>query len=422
MRMTMLLPALLAAAGYCLHVQAGSLSLPQALQRTLQHDAGLQAFPYQLRSREAEQLQAALTPNPQLNIGLENVLGSNENRGFNGAELSLSLSQVIELGQKRERRITLAQWQSQLQRDQYELSRLDALASTTRHYLQLLRLQQLQKLAGRQIERDTTILNLANERSQAGNLQDADISRIRLRLQRSQLQLTALQRAITRQQYQLAARWNAEPDFGEVSGDISALPPLPELSELQTRLQQSPTVQRYLTQQRIAASRLQLAQANSRPDISVSGGVKYNAAVNDTSLMLGVSIPLQLQNPYLGQQQALSAQQQLQDKQQQLDMRQLHLLLQQHWLTLQQLRDETLMINNQLLPEARQLLQLSLSAYQQGQIDLLNLLSAEDEQIQAQKQLIESQSQFHLTLLQLEHLSGQPMTIAGARTLPAREY
>ena len=69
----------------------------------------------------------------------------------------------------------------------------------------------------------------------------------------------------------------------------------------------------------------------------------------------------------------------------------------------------------------RQLQQLSRKAYQQGQTDLLNLLSAEDEYLQIQRQLIDSQSQYHLTLLQLERLSGQPMIATSAQNPSAKE-
>ena len=105
MRMTFLLPAVLVAAGYCLQARASSLTLPQALQRTLQHDTRLQAFPYQLRMAEAAQLQASITPNPELDVSLENVLGTGDSRGVAGPELTLSLSQQIELGDKRQRRV-----------------------------------------------------------------------------------------------------------------------------------------------------------------------------------------------------------------------------------------------------------------------------------------------------------------------------
>ncbi|WP_445765605.1 hypothetical protein [Rheinheimera sp.] len=51
MRMTFVLPAILVAIGYSAAAAAepAPLTLAQALQRTLQHNASLQAFPYQLR-------------------------------------------------------------------------------------------------------------------------------------------------------------------------------------------------------------------------------------------------------------------------------------------------------------------------------------------------------------------------------------
>ncbi|NRQ43848.1 TolC family protein [Rheinheimera sp. YQF-2] len=417
MRMTFMLPAFwLAAVGYpaapfALAAEPQALTLTQALQRTLQHDATLQAFPYQLRMAEAAQLQAAVRPSPELAVTLENVAGSGDSRGLSGAELSLSLSQQIELGQKRERRLELAQGQSQLQRDNYELARLEALANTTEHYLQLLRLQQLRQWAAANISREQALLNTAQLRSNAGTLLDADISRIKLRLVRSKITLADINQAIESRRYRLAAGWNAAPDFARVSGDLAALPQLPPLSILQSQLQHSTTLQRYVTLQRIAQSQLRLTEANSQADIRWSVGLKRNEATNDTSLLLGFSLPLNLTDPNPGQRRAQLAEQQLMAMQQQLSATQLSLLLQQQWLALEQLRGTVQAIDTLLLPEAMQLRQLSLSGYQQGQIDLLSVLSAEEELAQAGRDLIESQSNFHLNLLQLERLTGQPITL-----------
>lgn len=416
MRMTFMLPALLVAVGYsaapfALGAERQTLTLAQALQRTLQHDATLQTFPYQLRMAEAAQLQAAVTPNPELAVTLENVAGTADNPGLSGAELSLSLSQQIELGQKRERRLELALSQSQLQRDNYELARLDALANTTGHYLQLLRLQQLQLWASAKISREQTLLNTAQLRSNAGTLLDADISRIKLRLVRSTITQADINQATESQRYRLAASWHAVPDFTQVNGELAVLPQLPPLSMLQSQLQRSATLQRFVTLQRIAQSQLRLTEANSQADMRWSAGLKRDQASNETSLLLGVSLPLNLKDPNQGQRQAQLAEQQLLATQQQLSATQLTLLLQQQWLNLQQLRDTVQAIETQLLPEAKALRQLSLHGYQQGQIDLLNVLSAEEELAQAERELIESQSNFHLNLLQLERLTGQPLTL-----------
>lgn len=430
MRMTLLLSALLTAA-LCvppLRAEPQTLTLAQALQRTLQHDPELQTFPYQFRMAEAAQLQAKIKPNPELAASVENVFGSGDTRALHGAEFSLSLSQHIEMGQKRQRRLELAQNQSQLQTDNYELARLEALANTTAHYLQLLRLQQLQRWAVQKISREQALLGTAEQRNQAGNLLDADISRIRLRLVRSQIELADIRQQIESQRYHLAARWQQQPDFSAITGELNLLPVVPALSVIQTQVQRSPALQRYVSLQRIAQSQIHLTEANSKVDIRLTAGVKRNEATNDTSLQFGVSVPLTLTDPYKGQRQAQLAEQQLLASEQQRSSRQLALLVQQQWLVLEQLRGTVRAIESQLLPEASQLRKLSLKGYQQGQIDLLSVLSAEEELARAGKDLIESQSHFHLRLLELERLTGQPITIPSSApvnvldTLPESTY
>lgn len=427
MRMTFMLPALLAAVGYpatlrALATEPQALTLTQALQRTLQHDATLQAFPYQLRMAEAAQLQANISPNPELDVSLENVAGSGDSRGLAGAELTLSLSRQIELGDKRRRRVELAQQQSQLQRDNYELVRLEALAGTTAEYLRLLRLQHLQQWANDKISREQAVLATAERRSRAGNLPDTDISRIKLRLIRSNIELNDITQASQSQRYRLAAGWNSAPDFIAVSGDLTTLPQVPALTSLQQQLQQSPTVQRYITQQRVAQSQLHLTDANSEADIRLSAGLRRNEASNDNALVLGFSMPLSLSDPLAGQRLAQTAEQELLARQQQQNHSALLLLVQQQWQALQQLRETAKIVQSQLLPEAMQLHTLSLQGYQQGQTDLLSLLSAGEELAQAQRDVIESHSRFHLTLLELERLTGQPFTLNAATPVAALEH
>lgn len=412
MRMIFMLPALLAAIGYsaALTAEPQTLTLTQALQRTLQHNAALQAYPYQLRMAEAAQLQATIRPNPELDVSLENVLGTGDSRGLAGAELTLSLSQQIELGDKRQRRIEVAHYQSQLQQDNYELARIEALADTTEQYLQLLRLQHLEQWASEKIHREQTLLATAQHRSLAGNLQDTDISRIKLRLIRSEIELADIKQAIQSQHYQLAARWNNTPDFVSVSGDLSSLPLLPALASLQQQLQQSRTLQRFISLQRVALSQSRLTDANSKADIRLTAGLRRNEASNDNALVLGFSMPLSLSDPKAGQRQAHLAEQALLAAQQQQSQTALSHLLLQQWHSLEQLRQAVHSMQSLLLPEATQLHRLSLKGYQQGQVDLLSLLSASEELALAERDVIEAQSRFHLTLLELERLTGQPIS------------
>jgi outer membrane protein, heavy metal efflux system len=129
-----------------------SLNLATALERTLLLSPRLQQFPYQQRALEAQKLQAGLPPNPQLQADLENVLGTGNSRGLSGAEFTLSLSQLIEMGDKRQKRVDLVDAKSSQLQQQFELQRLDTLSDVTAKYLQALRIDALVSWNQRRIQ------------------------------------------------------------------------------------------------------------------------------------------------------------------------------------------------------------------------------------------------------------------------------
>ena len=157
------------------------LTINEALKRTLLQSPALQSYPYQRRIDDAATLQAGLTPNPELNISLENVLGNGSSSGIKSAELTLSLSQLIELGDKKQKRLEVSQWQSQLSQQQYQLAKVDALAATMRSFLELLLQQALQQWTLDKIAIEQQALRVAKTRAKAGAVPDADVARLELR-------------------------------------------------------------------------------------------------------------------------------------------------------------------------------------------------------------------------------------------------
>lgn len=393
--------------------QASQIDLQDALQKTLKQSPALQTFPYQLRLTEAERLQAGFRPNPEIGVSLENVAGTGSSQGLDNAELTLSLSQLIEMGDKRAKRLEKNQWQSELVRQQFEISRLDTLASTTRSYIRLVELQQLEAQLHKRIVREQRLLDIAKQRASASSLSDADVTRIELSLTRSQLELVARQNAIINARHQLAAHWVQEPDFTQVKGDLNHLPLLPTLAQLQDSLMRSADLAFFVTQSRLYESELQLAQADQQADIRVNAGVRRIESLNDNALVLGISMPWQLSDPSEARRQAAQAQIELTSLQQQQKQTALRLLTQQIYLELEQLRQYSQVLQSQLIPQTQRLQRQSELGYQQGQVDLFNLLSAEQELRQAETDLITAQTRFHLQLLELERLTGQGFTLSG---------
>lgn len=401
--------------------QNTTLNLAQALEKTVKQSPALQEYPLQLRMIDAQRLQAGFKPNPEIGVSLENVAGTGDSQGLDNAELTLTLSQLIEMGDKRALRLEKTQWQQQLLQQQFEISRVDVLAATTRSYIRQVELQQIHRLITTRIGREQRLLDIARQRAAASNLTDADVTRLELRLVRSQLELTAAEHAMSLGRAQLAAHWAAEPDFAEVQGSLTELPLLPALAELQTALMQSAKLMQFVTQVRLHEAELQLAKAEQSADIKLSAGIRRIESQNDNALVLGFSMPWQLNDPSAGQRLTSQTQIELSSLQQQQLQTTLRLLVQQIYLELEQLRQYSKVLQSTLLPKTHQLQQQSEQGYQQGQVDLFSLLTAEQELRQAEMDLVAAQGRFHLQLLELERLTGHALTVSGPVRLSSME-
>ncbi len=102
---------------------AGAITLRQALALALMHNPELKAFSWDVRVSEARRLQASLWPNPELEVEVEEVGGSGERSGFDGAETTIQLRQLIEMGDKSGKRTRLASLEKELAGWGYEAKR-----------------------------------------------------------------------------------------------------------------------------------------------------------------------------------------------------------------------------------------------------------------------------------------------------------
>lgn len=395
------------------------LSLSEALSLSLQHHASLAVFPYAQRQAQARELQASLRPAPSLSLSAENILGSGDSRALHGAELTLAVSQLFEADGKRDSRLALAKADSAQQALRYQLTATDVLAQTRQHYLQLLQLQALQQLALTEQQLIREALTMAETRVKAGAIASSDLLRLQSRQLQNRLSQQQLAHNISKASADLAALWGRTASFSRVSGDLSQLPALPALAALQQALSQAPQLQVWLSEVRLAQSAQQLAIANSGRDISVSAGVRHNALSNDNSLLLAISVPLFSQAPNAGDIAETNARYSETLWHNERQLQQLQLAVRQRLLQLKQLQQYLHDLQTALLPLQQKMVAAVQQNYQAGLVDIYGLLSAQQELLDSQRQLIEGQSTFHSQLIELQRLTGLSLTVDGPRQLPA---
>lgn len=387
----------------------GSISLAKALQLSLSNSRGLQLYPYQRNSSEALLLQSGLRPIPIAQLMVENALGSGDYNNLDASETTLALSQIVELGEKREQRIAVAQARQDQLSTEYELSRLDVLAEASRRYYYVLALQAKADINAQRLTQDIKALEVIRSRTRAGAAAAADVSKLELRVARSRATAQKLSNEHTLAARRLAAMWLAEPDFERVRGDLSVIPALPSLPALRSAIKQTPRLEQQFALQRLADARMELAQANGSGDLTVELGLRHFEATNEQALVFSLAMPLAFNNPNEGRIKAARADLQRSTRDAELLMQTLELELLQVYQQLQNNRDRALQVREQLLPRSRKLIEDTRQGYLLGQYSVLQWTDAQAERFALERELIDLYSAIYLLLLELERITGEPL-------------
>ncbi|WP_168204174.1 TolC family protein [Aliikangiella coralliicola] len=387
-----------------------SINLEQALQRTLAQNPQLQAYPLMIRGAEAMGTQASLSPIPKLSIEVENALGSGEFKSFDNAQINLTLSQTVELGEKRQNRLRFANSETQQLKREYELSRLDILAETSRRYYQVLALQAQQSWAKRRVVKERNALGIIEKRAKAGAVGQADVSKMALRLTRSEALQEKLTADLNIAKTRLASMWMTNSNFDTVDGQLDTFPSIPTEAMINDSVNNLPGVLNQIALQRIADYRVDLAKSNGQSDMTFGVGIRQHQSSGDQSLNFSFSMPLAFKNPNKGRIQAAQAKLDLSIQQSEWIRQQLRLTLLETRQHLTNLMSQANRMRQKMLPQAQKLLRETENGYQKGRYSVLQWVDAQSELFSIERAIIQTHQQIYLQFLELERITGQSMS------------
>ncbi|MCU0951090.1 MAG: TolC family protein [Burkholderiaceae bacterium] len=243
---------------------------------------------------EADARAAALRPGLELQVDLDNVLGSGALQGIDSAELTLSLAGVLESGGKREARRALAAARIDALGVQRAATQLDLLAETTRRYLDLAALQSQRPLLDNDLIQRRLIARAARQRFAVGAAPEASALAADAEIAQAEARLAVLNARQAAAWRRLSLLWGASVDGAapEVSAVPEAVPALPALAELTARIAETPELKAFADEARIREARLRLAETEASPDARWSVGVRRLQDGRDVGLVAGFSLPL----------------------------------------------------------------------------------------------------------------------------------
>jgi len=387
------------------------LRLAQAVTLALEHNPDLAVAAYEVKAADARQVQSRLRRNPDLALDFEDFAGSGAYRGTDSMQSTLSLSQVIELGDKRGQRMSVAAANREMTGIDYQARALDVLGELTRRFVDVAAAQEQVKLA----ESALTLIQRTQEaiaaRVKAARSPLADLSRARIALLRAELDLRQAQSVFASSRVQLSALWgDSTATFNGVQANLFDLTPLRPYDDLKAALERNPDFLRLASQTRLREAEWRLAQAQARPNLTVGIGVRRFAATHDTGLVAGFSVGLPLFDRNQGAvAEAAERRRQSQAENDAARIRAeatLYALYRQASIS----RETVERLRRNALPEARTALEQSQYAYDRGRFSYLDLAAAEQELLALKGAIIVAAADFHRLTADIERLTGEPLT------------
>ncbi len=388
----------------------GILTLSQALSLALLNNPELAAFSWEVRAREARTLQASLPPNPEIAVELENVGGSGEAGGFAQTETTVGLSQLIELGGKRQKRIRIAALESDLAAWDYEIKRLDVLTQVTQSFVNVISAQERVTLNTELVRVAQEFMNSVSLRVQAGATSPAEESRARVALSNARIQLDRTQRELDGSQKRLTAMWGSStPVFEKAGGQLDTSLKIPKFDQLLTLISQNPEVARWTVDMQRRAAVLSLAKAQRIPDPSIGTGVRRLNESDDNAFVVGLSVPVPIFNRNQGTTETARMRLNQGDWERQATELRINTLIAESYQRLSTAFIEATTLQSSVLPEAQNAFDTINEGYKLGKFGFLEVLDAQRTLFDSRSQYLLSLAEYQKAKADLERLIGQSL-------------
>ncbi len=401
----------------CVYAQgttpAAPLTLDDAIARVAQYHPDLRLAQAQRPVWEARRDAAGLSPPLTVGVELENALGTGDTRGFDAAEVTVTLAGVLERGGKLDARRAVAQANLDSLAPQRETARLDLMAEVARRYLAVTDARQQLRIAETDIEQRRRAVAAARLRLQAGASPESVLMTAQAMLAQAELDRDRARQMDQSARAALSALWRQrEPGFDVVTGDPMQLPALQDFAVLADELQRTPELAVLAGERRIREAQVQLARTQARPDVSWQVGVRNSRDTRDTSLVAGFSVPLGSVRRADPEIRAAEAELALNSVERDARALQLYATLAEAHGRYLTSRLEVTRMGRDVLPQLKRAENAAEKAWRAGAISYMEWAQLQAMRIEARQRQLEAAIAAQTALIELQRLTGQSMVAA----------
>jgi outer membrane protein, heavy metal efflux system len=387
----------------------GVITLEQALAVGLLQNPELATFSWEVRAAEARLIQEGLFPNPEIESSVENFGGDKELEGFDGAETTIQISQMIELGGKRAQRKHVAELEKDLAGWEYESKRLDVFTDISKAFWDVVAAQEQCAIAQEITSVADNAYALAAERVKAGKVPPLEEIQSKVTATTTRIEFEQARRALETARKKLAATWgSASPVFQKVSADIEALFP-PPLENFAAYLSGNPDLSRWDTEMEKTRAQISLADAERIPDLTVGAGPRYYNETDDTAFVMNVSVPIPLFNRNQGATQEARFNLAKARQRRKVALLKAQNDLEQAYQNLSSSYQTSDLLMKIAIPAAQTAYSAALEGYREGKIGYLSVVETQRTFFEVKHQYISAIVDYHKSKADIERLVGQSL-------------
>jgi len=401
---------ILAIAGICGAVPcaraAEPLRLQEAVARAVASNPVLTAEAAELRAAEARAARTGLPPAWVAGMEVENVAGTGALRRATSAETTLRLSRVIELGGKRAARQALGTAEIARQRHDAEIARLDIASRTTRRFIEVVADQERLAFAEERVQQAERTRREVSKWVKAARIPESDLSAAEITLADAELAREHAEHELASAKLTLASSWGArQPDFEGVVGNLEELPPVEPFEVLAGRLPRNTTQRAAQLQADALAAERRVAVAGKKPDVTLNLGVRRFEALDDTGLVMSVSVPLGTRSRASHAIAEADAELDALHARRQAQRTEAHQALFERYQELNHARSEVEALRTKMLPKAEQALAFTRRGFDPGRFSFLQLAQAQKTLFDLRTRSVDAAARYHTLLVEVERLT-----------------
>ncbi len=276
------------------------IDLDQAIQLALAHNHALKAAQTQIQQSQAQEVTAAIRPNPvftydDLFVPIFSPNQLNTNTLDNITEFDVGVGYTFERGGKRKARIRAARDQTAVTHSLVRDNARTLSFNVAQQFIAALQAKSTLQFAMQNLESFQKTVQIGEGRLQAGDLSKADYLKIRLQLLLFQTDVSSARLAQAQAFASLRALlgYDAVPANYDVTGELSYTPLQLNKEDLQA-IALDQRADFVAAKQGVAAAGSQhdLAKANGKRNLTTALDYTHVSALNSASFVMSIEIPI----------------------------------------------------------------------------------------------------------------------------------